>query len=78
VEDLARRRLTALFGADHANVQPHSGANANVAVYQALLEPVTRSSPCASTRVAPDPRIARVHHVEVVEFRFLRCDAAIR
>ncbi len=37
VEDLARRRLTALFGADHANVQPHSGANANVAVYQALL-----------------------------------------
>jgi glycine hydroxymethyltransferase len=39
VEDLARRRLTALFGADHANVQPHSGANANVAVYQALLDP---------------------------------------
>jgi glycine hydroxymethyltransferase len=39
VEDLARRRLTALFGADHANVQPHSGANANVAVYQALLKP---------------------------------------
>ena len=38
VEDLARRRLLALFGADHANVQPHSGANANVAVYQALLE----------------------------------------
>ena len=39
VEDLARRRLTSLFGADHANVQPHSGANANVAVYQALLNP---------------------------------------
>ncbi len=38
VEDLARDRLTALFGADHANVQPHSGANANVAVYEALLE----------------------------------------
>ena len=38
VEDLARRRLTGLFGADHANVQPHCGANANVAVYQALLE----------------------------------------
>ena len=37
VEDLARRRLVALFGADHANVQPHSGANANVAVYEALL-----------------------------------------
>jgi len=38
VEDLARRRLVALFGADHANVQPHSGANANVAVYEALLD----------------------------------------
>jgi glycine hydroxymethyltransferase len=39
VEDLARRRLAALFGADHANVQSHSGANANVAVYEGLLEP---------------------------------------
>ncbi|HUF32848.1 MAG TPA: serine hydroxymethyltransferase [Acidimicrobiales bacterium] len=38
-EDLARERVTALFGADHANVQPHSGANANAAVYLALLEP---------------------------------------
>ena len=39
VEDLARERATALFGADHANVQPHSGANANLGVYLALLEP---------------------------------------
>ncbi len=39
VEDLARRRCTALFGAEHANVQPHAGATANLAVYQALLEP---------------------------------------
>jgi glycine hydroxymethyltransferase len=39
VEDLARDRLTALFGAEHANVQPHAGANANLAVYQALLPP---------------------------------------
>ncbi len=39
VEDLARQRVCGLFGADHANVQPHSGANANMAVYQALLEP---------------------------------------
>jgi glycine hydroxymethyltransferase len=38
VEDLARERAKALFGAEHANVQPHSGANANVAVYLALLE----------------------------------------
>lgn len=39
VEDLARERLKALFGADHANVQPHSGANANLAVYFAVLKP---------------------------------------
>ena len=39
VEDLARDRATALFGADHANVQPHAGANANLAAYNALLEP---------------------------------------
>lgn len=38
-EDLARKRVCSLFGAEHANVQPHSGANANVAVYLALLEP---------------------------------------
>ena len=36
VEDIARDRVKALFGADHANVQPHSGASANFAVYQAL------------------------------------------
>jgi len=39
IEDLARDRVCALFGADHANVQPHAGAIANMAVYQALLEP---------------------------------------
>ena len=38
VEELARTRAAALFGAEHANVQPHSGANANVAVYLALLK----------------------------------------
>jgi glycine hydroxymethyltransferase len=38
-EDLARERVKALFGAEHANVQPHSGANANMAVYQAFLKP---------------------------------------
>ncbi len=38
-EDLARQRVTALFGADHANVQPHSGSNANLAVCLALLQP---------------------------------------
>ncbi len=36
-EDIARKRACQLFGADHANVQPHSGAQANLAVYFALL-----------------------------------------
>ena len=39
VEDLARERLKKIFNADHANVQPHSGANANIAVYFAILKP---------------------------------------
>jgi glycine hydroxymethyltransferase len=39
VEDLARERAKALFGAEYANVQPHAGANANMAVYFGLLEP---------------------------------------
>lgn len=38
IEDLARDRVKELFGAEHANVQPHSGANANLGVYLALLE----------------------------------------
>ena len=39
VEDLARKRACRLFGAEHANVQPHSGAQANTAVYFAMLKP---------------------------------------
>ena len=39
LEDLARERAKKLFGCEHACVQPHSGASANIAVYQALLEP---------------------------------------
>jgi len=38
-EELARTRACELFGAEHANVQPHSGANANMAAYFALLDP---------------------------------------
>jgi glycine hydroxymethyltransferase len=38
-EQLAIKRALDLFGAEHANVQPHSGAQANIAVYHALLEP---------------------------------------
>ena len=39
VEELARQRAKALFGADHANVQPHAGSQANMAAYSALLQP---------------------------------------
>lgn len=39
VEEIARKRACELFGAEHANVQPHSGANANLAVFFGLLEP---------------------------------------
>ena len=39
VEDLARERAKKLYGAEHANVQPHSGAQANMAVYFAVLQP---------------------------------------
>ena len=39
VEEIARTRACKLWGADHANVQPHSGANANLAAFFALLQP---------------------------------------
>ena len=39
VEDLARERAKKLFGCDYANVQPHSGAQANMAVFFAIMEP---------------------------------------
>jgi glycine hydroxymethyltransferase len=39
VEDIARDRAKKLFGAEHANVQPHSGASANLAVFFAMLNP---------------------------------------
>ncbi len=39
VEEIARQRLAALFKADHANVQPHSGSQANMAVYFTVLQP---------------------------------------
>ncbi len=42
VEELARQRAKELFAADHVNVQPHSGAQANMAVYLAFLEPGDR------------------------------------
>ncbi|MEI8105099.1 MAG: serine hydroxymethyltransferase [Actinomycetes bacterium] len=42
MEDLARDRAKSLFGAEHANVQPHAGAQANMAVYFAILDPGDR------------------------------------
>lgn len=39
IEDIARDRLCQLFGAEHANVQPHSGSQANMAVYFTILQP---------------------------------------
>jgi glycine hydroxymethyltransferase len=42
IEELARTRAKALFGAEHANVQPHAGAQANMAVYFAALDPGDR------------------------------------
>ena len=42
IEELARNRATELFGAEHANVQPHAGAQANMAVYFAVLKPGDR------------------------------------
>ena len=42
IEELARSRATELFGAEHANVQPHAGAQANMAVYFAVLAPGDR------------------------------------
>ncbi|MBU3102776.1 serine hydroxymethyltransferase [Clostridium gasigenes] len=39
IEDIARNRVCEIFGAEHANVQPHSGSQANMAVYFTILEP---------------------------------------
>src|SRR5579885_3285133 len=39
IEELARQRAKALFGAEHVNVQPHSGSQANAAAYAAVLQP---------------------------------------
>ncbi len=39
IETIARERAKSLFGAEYVNVQPHSGAQANAAVYQALVKP---------------------------------------
>ena len=60
VEDLARDRACALFGAEHANVQPHSGANANMAVVPGAARAGRQGAwACASTRAATSPTARR-------------------
>ncbi len=55
VEQLAIDRAKEIFGAEHANVQPHSGSQANEAAYAALLEPGTRSSRWTSPTADTSP-----------------------
>ena len=57
IEQLAIDRAKALFGAEHANVQPHAGAQTNMAVYFAASTPATRSSR-SSCRTAGTSRTA--------------------
>ena len=67
VENLAIRRVCQLFGAKYANVQPHSGAQANMAVYQALCQPGEPGQ-----RRSPDPRLAGQSVRPAVQHRALR------
>ena len=73
VEDLARERAKALFGAEHANVQPHSGAQANMAVYFAMLEPGdTVMGHESFTRRTSDARQPGQHVRQILPFCVLR------
>ena len=56
VETLAIERAKKLFGAEHANVQAHSGANANTAVYFAFLELRTKPSALITTNLRALPK----------------------
>ena len=72
-EELGIERAKALFGADHANLQPHSGASANLAAYAALLTPGRhRARDVAAARRPPDPRQQGQLLRRVVQHRRLR------
>ena len=60
-EQLAIDRAKELFGAEHANVQPHAGAQANLAVFGAFLEPRNPTTRCSGwcSRTAATSRTAR-------------------
>src|SRR5436189_238165 len=60
VETLARNRAKQLFGAEHANVQPHSGSQANMAAYMALLQP---GDPILGLNLAHGGHLTHGHHL---------------
>ena len=67
IEELAVRRAEALFGVDHANVQPYSGSPANLAVYLAFLQPGdTMMGMALPGRRPPHPRVEGLRHRQVV------------
>lgn len=73
VENIAIRRACQLFGAKYANVQPHSGAQANLAVYFALLDlGDTVMGMDLSQGGPPDPRLAGEHVGQELSLRLLR------
>jgi glycine hydroxymethyltransferase len=72
VEALAIERAKQLFGADYANVQPHSGSSANSAVYLALIQPATPSRHEPGPRRSPDPRRQSVVLGQAVQRRAVR------
>ena len=79
VEALAIERAMSLFGAEHANVQPHSGANANMSAYQALLAARRhRARAQPRPRRAPDPRVSRQRQRPDLQLRRLQGDAGRR
>ena len=72
VENLAIERCKQLFGCDHANVQPHSGAEAYAAVYFALLTPGDTILGMNLSRRAPHARLSRQYLGQVFQHRSLR------
>ncbi len=73
VEQIAIDRAKELFGAEHANVQPHSGANANMCVYQALLAAGRhRARAQPRSRRPPHPRVAGQRQRPALPLRLVR------
>lgn len=69
IETIARERAKSLFGAEYVNVQPHSGAQANAAVYQALVKPGRHRA-----RSCPRPwRTSHPRHENQLLRTFLPC-----